>query len=544
MVDNIFKAKLIAVTQPVVEGIDDAKELIVYCARVSAPSNQMNMETADKLLNYLVKHRHWSPLEMANCVVEIECPRDIARQILRHRSFSFQEFCIAGDSMVSVVTPAGKISLVSIQDLYKKQFDPRFKSFVRVYDEEKKQLIPTKIKEVFNTGVKPVYRLVLKNGKNIKATLDHKFLTKEGFKELRHITAGDVIGTNGVDAYKDYDWMLAAKEQSIRDGSGVQGIADKAGCSYHTIRKWLRIHGLQFSKQEVATYTPIWNKGLPVEMQPMYGKVVSDETRLLMTESARHGEDSNLWTGGISRGFRQEVADWQLKYKHRLIVEHDNKCLQCGSEDDLEIDHIIAVSQDPSLAFDYDNLQILCHNCHKQKTKEECAIAARWSMVESIEFVGDEQTYDIEVEHDSHNYVANGIITHNSQRYADVTQLDNAFCHRNLRMQDTKNRQNSLETDDNELKDWWLSVQTKLLDDVAQYYTQALNKGIAKEVARVLLPEGLTMSRMYVNGTIRSWVHYLEVRMESGVSQQEHVELANLIAAQINSVFKVTNESP
>ena len=215
----MINAKLIAVTQPVVEGINNAGELIAYCARVSNPSNQMNMDTAGKLVSYLVKHRHWSPLEMSNAVVEVEAPRDIARQLLRHRSFSFQEF---------------------------------------------------------------------------------------------------------------------------------------------------------------------------------------------------------------------------------------------------------------------------------------------------------------------------------SQRYADVTQLEKAFCIRDLRMQDTKNRQNSLPTDDVDLADWWKSKQTDILDSVKAVYSEALSKGIAKEVARVILPEGLTMSRLYVNGTIRSWIHYLDVRIDEGVTQAEHVALARLIAEQINQAFPVT----
>lgn len=88
--------KLISYSQPTQEfinqGIDNAQELIAYCARVSNPSNQLNTETSEKLINYLVKHAHWSPLEMVSACVEIETTRDIARQILRHRSFSFQEF--------------------------------------------------------------------------------------------------------------------------------------------------------------------------------------------------------------------------------------------------------------------------------------------------------------------------------------------------------------------------------------------------------------------------------------------------------------------
>jgi thymidylate synthase (FAD) len=84
---------LISHTQPDnIIGVDDAQELIAYCARVSNPGNQNNKETSDKLIKYLIKHKHWSPLEMVNACIEIETTRDIARQILRHRSFSFQEF--------------------------------------------------------------------------------------------------------------------------------------------------------------------------------------------------------------------------------------------------------------------------------------------------------------------------------------------------------------------------------------------------------------------------------------------------------------------
>jgi thymidylate synthase (FAD) len=88
--------RLLSYSQPTEQfadmGISDAQELIAYCARVSNPSNQLNTETSEKLIRYLVKHQHWSPLEMVSACIEITTTRDIARQILRHRSFSFQEF--------------------------------------------------------------------------------------------------------------------------------------------------------------------------------------------------------------------------------------------------------------------------------------------------------------------------------------------------------------------------------------------------------------------------------------------------------------------
>jgi thymidylate synthase (FAD) len=91
-----MKVKLVSYSKPTPEfaaqGVTDVQELIAFCARVSNPSNQFNTETSEKLIRYLIKHQHWSPLEMVSACMEIETTRDIARQILRHRSFSFQEF--------------------------------------------------------------------------------------------------------------------------------------------------------------------------------------------------------------------------------------------------------------------------------------------------------------------------------------------------------------------------------------------------------------------------------------------------------------------
>jgi thymidylate synthase (FAD) len=108
-----------------------------------------------------------------------------------------------------------------------------------------------------------------------------------------------------------------------------------------------------------------------------------------------------------------------------------------------------------------------------------------------------------------------------SQRYAEVQGFDVS----EARLQDTKNRQNSLPTDDLELSRWWDEQQKKLISGASKLYEHALHAGIAKEVARKVLPEGLTMSRMYMNGTLRSWIHYTDIRCDQA-TQKEHREVA------------------
>ena len=179
------KVKLVSITKPVVDGIGTAEDLIAYCARVSNPSNQFNNKTSSKLINYCLINKHWSIAEMADLTVEITTSRAIAQQILRHRSFSFQEFCLSGDSLISLVQASGRIKRVKIKDLYNKQNDKRLHKNVRTYDEVTEQLVVAPIKEVFKTGIKPLYKVTLANGKSIKTTKEHKFLTKIGWKALK-----------------------------------------------------------------------------------------------------------------------------------------------------------------------------------------------------------------------------------------------------------------------------------------------------------------------------------------------------------------------
>ena len=122
-----------------------------------------------------------------------------------------------------------------------------------------------------------------------------------------------------------------------------------------------------------------------------------------------------------------------------------------------------------------------------------------------------------------------------SQRYADpVKEL--TFETREARLQDQKNRQNSIQTDDEVLQDVWTFMQKKVVEEAKLAYSWAIENGIAKEVARAVLPEGLTMSRMYVNGTIRSWIHYIEIRSHEA-TQKEHREIAVACAEVIGKLF-------
>lgn len=127
-----------------------------------------------------------------------------------------------------------------------------------------------------------------------------------------------------------------------------------------------------------------------------------------------------------------------------------------------------------------------------------------------------------------------------SQRYADPVK-DLNFVHREARLQDQKNRQNSIPTDNKLIHDSWHALQENVIREARVAYEWAIQNGIAKEQARAVLPEGLMESRLYMNGTLRSWIHYIELRTANG-TQQEHIEVARACAAAIAQIFPMSSE--
>ncbi|MCH2673910.1 MAG: FAD-dependent thymidylate synthase [Dehalococcoidia bacterium] len=126
-----------------------------------------------------------------------------------------------------------------------------------------------------------------------------------------------------------------------------------------------------------------------------------------------------------------------------------------------------------------------------------------------------------------------------SQRYANPTE-DLDFVIREARLQDNKNRQNSIENQNSELENEWSKKQKKVIENAIKTYEWAIENGIAKEQARVVLPEGNTVSRLYMNGTLRSWIHYIDLRASHG-TQKEHIEIAKACALVISKIFPMAD---
>jgi thymidylate synthase ThyX len=338
----------------------EAEKHIVYCARVSNPANQAS-ESYEGLLKYCIKHKHWSIFELASLTLEINTSRAIAAQILRHRSFSFQEFCMSGKS--NVYFENGTRTLEELYSEWTKDPNKIRDLNVLIFDEEEEKIKTSHIKEVFQTGVKDIFKITLENEKVIKCTKEHKILTPDGFHSL--------------------DYYIGLREN---EGKAFIDCCGEVGC-YNT------------------------------------------NTNLL-----------------------------------------------------------------------------------------------EWSKIKTVEYLGPEMTYDLEIDHISHNYVADGVVVHNSQRYSDTNSLSEVIPLPDLRRQDVKNKQNSID----DIPDY---LKLKLLEEIRVHfeksqalYNRLLDAGVAKECSRAVLPLA-TPTRLYMSGTIRSWITYIALREKNG-TQKEHMDIA------------------
>ena len=464
-------------------------------------------------------------------------------QMVRHR-VNWQVLCISEHSKITTLQGTR-----TIKELYDNQFrkSPNKLPKIRTYDFTEKRIVWSEIKEVFKSGKKPVYELVVQNGSGgnkskIKSTEFHKFFTNNGWKELKDIKVGDFVARNGVHllsveselinitkkmienkvpkkdfaemyniselalvrklqsidmVYSDLtfeitnyhlkDWILEHKKLTIEKGLNLKEFAASYGINLNTLNKWLRCYNITYSKEELSKLKkPAWNKGITGEKSHSYGVKFSEDRIGKM----REGRKNDL--GDTKSGWAFQVRSfWKGKTIFNKILNlHQNKCCKCGETDisTIELDHIKPVRLYPELAYDESNIQPLCKNCHDIKTFEEEKIdnhTYKFGFVESITYIGEEETYDLEVDHPDHNYVANGLIVHNSRRYVSGERVPFEF-YIAEKMKDVV----STFGGEDYAEDYGVNLNTQdVINMCVEHYRSALAKGIKPQVARGIIPQ-------------------------------------------------------
>jgi thymidylate synthase (FAD) len=524
-------------------------------------------------------------------------PHSMMQQIRTHRvGVSFDVQCLAGDTEVTFVKASGalrKIKIAELYDLwangenairerkvqgrngeppgnYRRDCKSRLRKMnLRVLNEETGIFEVARIQEVFDQGIQPVYRLTLEDGRTLDCTENHRLLTNEGWQTMQEaiglITDGDqnvisykqdcYLMCNGVivgdGLYRNRNWL----QEQLSAGLTARQIAQKADCSIEAIKKWVYIHGLKLNKSKSGTKNP-WNKGL----RGAYCLDKTPEQRQQRIERAkqftRRGSDSNFWKGGVTEE-RVAIGAWTRTVAPQVHEKFDYTCQRCSTRGNrLHAHHLLPVYSHPEKAYDFENLVTVCEPCHQcihsqglelefaqnfipiqalpEKPKPKGRKLKAHSMkVVQVRYLGLQRTYDIEVDGQWHNFVANGVVVHNSFRYtgqriinvAEGKQdVEDVFYLRPVGKYSNRQGKHYFYSEEQRAEDlkWCL--------EACQHYKKRVEEGLSEEHARGLIPFD-ARQHFVLSCNMRSLMHLLDLRWKKD-AQLEAQKFCELLFIQ------------
>jgi len=403
-------------------GDDDGEWLVEFAGRMCYQSWAKKGETAngrshEDHIRHLIEIGHGSCLEHATFNFAIwNISRSLSHELVRHRIASY---CLAGDTVIYSFSankrhPGKKRTIKQLFEWYN---DPKRASrigMIRVKCFDGEQIVPAQIKRICQSGKKKLIKIITKNGYTIRCSIHHRFMidNNEGtivWAPAESLKTGDQIAVNGVRVYKDKKWLN--KKYNIECLSQEE-IGKMCGVSRHTIRSWIRKLHLQKPLGSWTIGTVPWNKN---KSGYIIKREFTDEEKSVI--SARMtGDKNHRWKGNNATQHAGRIRAYRLF--------EQQSCKNCGNKDGHR-HHI----DGNTLNNNEDNIQFLCNRCHKIEhsfIEGKILRTIRFDEIVSIVDDGIEMTYDLEVDHPQHNFVANGFITHNSQlsqRYVDSSSV-------------------------------------------------------------------------------------------------------------------------
>ncbi len=598
---------------------------------------------------------HYGPLEHPQIVLNCGFfPHSVMQQARTHRvGISFDVQCLAGDTAVTFLHASGALRRIKISELYdlwsngeaatrereirgrhgeepgqyRRDCKRRLRKMrLRVLNEETEVFEISHIKSVMHSGIQPVYRITLADGKTLDCTANHRLLTDAGWQHM-----GDALGLmtdenhqvlaqtksckvlcngttlqpealythkawleeqikHGLTAkqiaeqcscapntvhnwakrhnlqlpsgrhkglkrmvgeglYRQRDWL----ETQLDAGKTAYQMANAASCSVETVKKWVYHHGLQLNLRSPGPDQP-WNKD-----RKGYQLNLSDaelERRRDWGLQHKRAEKSPFWRSGVSKN-RELIGAWTRRMAPQVHQKFNYVCQHCGKRgDQLHAHHLVPVYADESLAYEFENLVSVCKPCHElihhnhfeaqfaqefqpavqtevwqSKPKSQGRkLRAHPVEVVDVEYLGMQDTYDLEVDGPWHNFVANGLVVHNSMRYTGARVVEIADGRRDVEdifylrpVGDYRDRQG---------KRYHYSVAQRQRDldwcyKAAQGYKADIEAGWSEEHARGKLPFDYRQ-HFVMSVNVRSFMHFLDLRSKKD-AQIEIQKLCDLM---------------
>ena len=461
-------------------------------------------------LNRILESGHGSVLEhgVYNFIFS-GISRSLTHELVRHRAgFGY---CLAGNTLVySGSRDRGRFNGVRKKWTIKKLFDwskdpaKRGKlKLLRVRCFDGSEFVSSKIRGVSYSGVKPVFAITLEDGKQIKSSIDHRFMTPKGWASVGDIRPGDLLGTNGIAAIGlAKDWLA---DRYISKRMLLREIASEAECSVSVVRKYLKKYGLQKPIGQGQSGRKPWNIGRSYAT----GFHHTEETKKHLSDQ-KLGDRNPSWLG-------DDASDQAGRQRAQRYFK-PKPCAHCGVENA----HRHHKDRNPKNNTE-SNIEFLCASCHTSVHASEDGplnrLKIKWVAVRSIQPCGSEATYDLEVDHEAHNFVANGFVTHNSQlsqRYVD--SLEVAFVvpsiiakHPELMAAFTVACHSSLDAYEKISQFITKKIRDGHVPGVSENEDKTAARKAARQAARSVLPNA-TETKIMASANCRAWRHFLEMR--------------------------------
>lgn len=541
------------------------------CSKFIPPQKNRNFYRIDPNKEYTVK-------ELSE-IIEMN-PEPIRVAITKYKIFSdIKPYKIKGKDWIEYANKE--------RNWHTKVNNTISKMNLRMLDEKTKEIKHTHISDIWSNGEKEVFEIEFENGYKIKTTEDHLFYTQLGWKTLKQASNlkvgknncvtwdsnSPLFASNGIPVYQDYNWMKSQRDKGLK----VEDISKNAGISYHTIRKWLKILDLKFSSAEKSKLSGFAQRG---QRRKFKNKRLLSKEALNNIRIARSGKNNNFWKGGISTE-REKIGRWTTDQSSKVFKKFNYKCVICESDNvKFHSHHIVPVWYDESKAYDFDNLLCLCQKCHsrihiknlelqfmedynnkndlslyvdnnigkkrrhhKKKKPISQKLFCKWIKIKNINYIGMEEVFDIEVTGPYHNFIANGIVVHNSLnelsgRYSKMPEEYYIPDKENVRKQCNINVQGSDGFFDKETSIFFIEDIEKISESNFEFYNCALDKGITREQSRIILSLNV-YTEWYWKIDLKNLLHFLDLRCDSHAQQETQV-YANAILDLIRPIVPWT----
>lgn len=445
-----------------------------------------------KLVEQVLSSGHASIGEHCTFTFAIEgISRACSHQLVRHRTGA--AYCVADDT---IVKQRGHEKSKTIKRLYSLlEQSGKYSPYIRCVDEKNKELIYDAVGKVIYSGVKPLYEITTEFGYQIKATLQHRFLTNSGWKQLSELSIGDIVYVNGTPAYQDKEWLNL--QYNILNKSQEE-IGNECGVSKHTVRKWVRLFNLQKEMGSWSIGKEPPNKG---KTKPNYPPMEETSKKMMGSTNSPglHGVDNPSWKGDnitASGGYSRTLRKYQ-----KIGV-----CSNCGTSCKTHIHHIDKNPRNTEKS----NIIELCPTCHKAYHYQEVKQVIIPNKVTNIRYVGKGETYDISMAGKYHNFIANGFVVHNSQQSQRYVEIKESY--KDLVEVDVVN---DIEKKMEICKKYFVvSEETceHLFDTLIEYRRLIEQEGKKPEDAREVLPNA-TKTNITVTFNLRELIHVCNLRL-------------------------------